>query len=408
MFEYLFIFKKMEIEISQLELFKLTIKKYVNLKKILFHIDKTLSEEFHKKQLYFYEQSQKNHSHCHSSHQNDSCCGESILFNNIYIPYDKMNNIEKNLYELYEKFYYDDEILKLVTYLNDKYTSITIKAKRDGMTLAIDDEKDFLHNLLKEGVNFYICSKLKNKLREYEESISSQPMLLANPGSLDKEKREIFLDKIPKDSLNQLINKEFIKIDENIYNNINPYEIYDEIKYLYLEGKFETIEITQYKCFTLKYNKNFFSQSKFNNLNQLSKVITYLPYELNMKFQEFSLQVSDYINIFLFKSNESLFDYTIDSSLNKNYDSGKKLTVGFVLFPNDVMLSKRKVTIQFKLINNSTGSLYDEVNEVEFTQPMSMFILKSRMVGYKIKEVCIDFSIIFYYLHGPIDKERGY
>jgi len=320
-----------------------------------------------------------------------------------------MNNIEKNLYDIYEKFYYNDDILKLVTYLNDKYTSIVIKARRDGMSLAIDDEKDFLHNLLKEGVNFYLCSKLKNKLREYEESISSQPMLLANPGSLEIESRKDLLNKLPKCSLNDLINNTYMKIDENIYNSINPYEMYEEVKYLYLEGKFETIELSHLKCFQLKYNKNFFSTSKkFNNLNQFSNEVVYLPYELNMKFQEFSLQVSDYINIFLFKAKHSLFDYTIDSSLNRNYDSGKKLTVGFILFPNELLLSERKVTIEFKLIDTSSNSLYEEVNEYVLTKPMSMFILKSRLVGYRIKEINIDFSIIFYYLHGPIDIQRGY
>jgi len=267
--------------------FIIILRRYINLKKVIYFIDKALAEEFSNKQQAFFN---KLH-HSHSEQQGDGgCCGESELNNKIFIPKENMNNLEKVLLEIYERFYYEDNVLKLVSYLNEKYKSITTKAKRDGMTMAVDDERDFLHNLLKEGVNFYLCSKLRNKLREFEESVSSQPMLLANPGGVDKDHRENLLNKLPSNLIFDLLKYSVVKIDKNLYDDINEYELYNEFKYLYLEGRFESLSLDYLNCYSFKFHKDFFKSTKFANIDKLSRQLNYLPYELNMKF---SLQIKD-------------------------------------------------------------------------------------------------------------------
>ncbi len=120
-----------------------------------------------------------------------------------------MNNIEKNLYEFYEKFYYVDNLEELLLFLNQKLENITKSGEKEGLFLDQESEKQILHRLMIEGVSFYIGDKLKKKLLTYEESISEQPMLLAHPSSI---KNEDLIDFIDSENLRKLIeNDYFIK-----------------------------------------------------------------------------------------------------------------------------------------------------------------------------------------------------
>ncbi len=53
-----------------------------------------------------------------------------------------------------------------------------------------------------------------------------------------------------------------------------------------------------------------------------------------------------------------------------------------------------------KLINQKTK----EESNVEITNTLNCLILKSRLLGYEIPKQNFFFSVIFYYIHGPIDK----
>ncbi len=118
-----------------------------------------------------------------------------------------------------------------------------------------------------------------------------------------------------------------------------------------------------------------------------------------MKYQEFSLQVNDYYQLMYFKSElQHKLDYSLESSLNPKYDTGKKLTLVFVFFPYEVKLSDRKILIQYKEIDNT------EEKEILLDASMQGFISKSRIITYKIKCIPCDFALLFYYLHGPIDN----
>lgn len=131
-----------------------------------------------------------------------------------------MNNIEKNLLEIYEKFYYDTSIDELMLYLNEKFEKITKAGKSEGLQLDSSAEKDLLHRLLLEGVPFYLCDKLKNKLKSFEESISEQPMLLAHPSSI---KNYDVINFIESKYISELVNEDYVKIDHKIYQDLYKY-----------------------------------------------------------------------------------------------------------------------------------------------------------------------------------------
>src|ERR1700735_5496500 len=95
--------KELEIDLNKKNDLIKIIKRYSNLFKSLYYIDQAIAAEFKKKQEIFFNEKHKNRTHKHKHEdKNDeksshSCCNK--LDNKIYIPFDKMNNIEKNLKE---------------------------------------------------------------------------------------------------------------------------------------------------------------------------------------------------------------------------------------------------------------------------------------------------------------------
>ena len=104
-----------------------------------------------------------------------------------------MNNIEKNLNEIYASFFYPSNLNEVLLFLEGKFTKIVESGKAQGMTLNKESEKELMHRLLLEGLPFYIAAKLKDKLKKYEESISEQPLLLAHPSSITNPKMINFI-----------------------------------------------------------------------------------------------------------------------------------------------------------------------------------------------------------------------
>jgi len=107
-----------------------------------------------------------------------------------------MNNIEKNLFDFYQNFYFSSNIQEILIYLNKKYENIVKSGMKDGLILDAENERQLLHRLTIEGISFYIGEKLKNILVMYEESISEQPMLLAHSSGINNEKVLNFIDGI--------------------------------------------------------------------------------------------------------------------------------------------------------------------------------------------------------------------
>jgi len=96
-----------------------------------------------------------------------------------------MNNIEKVLDEIYSEFFYEDNLAETIETLTEKFERIVSSGKAQGMILDKQAEKDLTHRILLEGVPFVLLTKLKAKLKKYEESISEQPMLLAHPSGVE-------------------------------------------------------------------------------------------------------------------------------------------------------------------------------------------------------------------------------
>ena len=310
-----------------------------------------------------------------------------------------MNNIEKNLNEIYASFFYPSNLNEVLLFLEGKFTKIVESGKAQGMTLNKESEKELMHRLLLEGLPFYIAAKLKDKLKKYEESISEQPLLLAHPSSITNPKMINF---IPPNNIEEIIKGDFTVINKKIYEDCHPYEIYSHFKYLYMEGVFEdesSKEGVHRADFILNFHINYFEKSKHKIITELSQSIYALPFELNKNFPNFQLQVNDYVQCAYFRENFSYVDKNYDSSFF--HDTGKKLTYIVILFPDEVELSKREITIQ--LYDQKSQNL---VKEVKLSTPLSGLLFKTRKLGFQIPKHSIPFCLLIYYIHGPIDKDN--
>lgn len=204
---------------------------------------------------------------------------------------------------------------------------------KDGLKLDEKSEKELIHKLCLEGIPFYIFEKIKISIKKYEESISEQPMLLAHPSGISNKD---YLNFLNPSLMCDLVEKHYFKKDEKLYHYIDEYKLYDEFQYLNSEGYFEDIslKIEGRKDFIFKYNLNFFNDTKHKQINDFSNFLYCLPYELNSKFPNLSLQTNDYVLISYFRENYSYIKKNIDSSFTN--DSGKKITAIIPIFSRDL------------------------------------------------------------------------
>jgi len=136
---------------------------------------------------------------------------------------------------------------------------------------------------------------------------------------------------------------------------------------------------------------------------KLLQLIYYIPFELNSKYSGFNLQVNDYINISYFQKDKSFISLTRDSSFK--LDTGKKLTAMVFLFPPELEIKDRKIQVNLKVVNENTSEEFLSEQTVEITTNLPILIIKSRLVAYEIVKQSYNFVVLFYYMHGPMDKE---
>ena len=385
------------------ELIKLkkVLKQYRNIYKSLYLINPTIAEEFLKKQDAYFRKKEWSENHL-KLHPN---C-EKIFKQNIkiYIPKDKMNTYEKQVFEIYESFFTPSNLNSLLLFLEDKFSKIVQKGESQGMVLQEKEEKDLIHKILLEGVPYYISNLLRKKLKDYENSISEQPALIANPMSIKDKKMLNFLS---GENVKSLVNNLYTVIDKNIYENIDiePYEMYNQFKYIYDEGLFEEKINTNRTDFVFNFHINYFKESKFKIVNNLTEAIYAMPYELNMKNPLFQLQVNDYIQASFFRPNYSEIQKILESSMD--YDTGKKLTYLIVLFPNEVSLSDRYIEINLYEQNKSNDT-NSKKTVIKLDKPLSGLIFKTRRISYEILKRNIPFVLLSFYMHGPKDPNNNF
>ena len=376
------------------------LKQYRNVYKTLYLTNPTAAEEFLKKQEAYFKKKEwsekhfKNHPNC-----------EKIFKQNtkIYIPKENMNTYEKLLFEIYESFFIPSNLNSLLLYLEEKFSKIIKRGENQGMTLQDKEEQDLLHKILLEGIPFYMSNLLKQKLKDYENSISEQPALIANPMAVKDKKMINFLT---GDNIKNLVTGLFTFMNRNIYESIDiePYEMYNQFKYMYDEGLFEEkINIENRSDFLFNFNINYFKESKFKIVTNLTEAIYSLTYELNMKNPEFQLQINDYFQASFFRPDYSEVKKTMDSSMD--YDTGKKLTFILVLFPNEVSLSDRYIEMclyEKKSSDDENGKKHI----IKLDKPLSGIIFKTRRISYQIMKRNIPFVLLTYYMHGPKDPKN--
>ena len=393
-----------KILIHKEELIKLknVLKQYRNVYKTLYLINPTSAEEFLQKQEIYFKKKEWSENHL-KNHPN---C-EKIFKQNtkIYIPKDKMNTYEKLLLEIYESFFTQNNLNSLLLYLEEKFSNIIKKGESQGMTLQKKEENDLIHKILLEGIPFYMSNLLKQKLKDFENSISEEPALIANPLAIKDKKMINFLT---GENIKNLVNDLYSIINRNIYESIDiePYEMYNQFKYMYDEGLFEEkFNMENRKDFLFNFHINYFKESKFKIVSNLTEAIYSLPYELNMKNPEFQLQINDYIQASFFRPNYSEVKTTMDSSID--YDTGKKLTFFLVLFPNEVSLTDRYIEIFLKEKNKSDDET-GKTHKIILDKPLSGIIFKTRRISYEIKKRNIPFVLFTFYMHGPKDPKYNF
>ena len=387
---------------DELKRLKNVLKQYRNVYKTLYLINPTSAEEFLQKQEAYFKIKEWSETHF-KYHPN---C-EKIFKQNtkIYIPKDKMNTYEKLLYEIYESFFTPDNLNKLLLYLEEKFDKIIKKGQSQGMILQEKEENDLTHKILLEGVPFYMSNLLRQKMKDFENSISEQPALIANPLSIKDKNMINFLS---GENIKDLVTGLYCVINRNIYErkDIEPYEMYNQFKYMYDEGLFEEKPNMETRTdFIFNFHINYFKESKFKIVTNLTEAIYSLPYELNMKNPEFQLQINDYIQTSFFRPNYSEIKSTMDSSLD--YDTGKKLTFLLVLFPNEVSLKDRYIEI-FLTEKNKSNDENGKKHLIKLDKPLSGVIFKTRRISYEIKKRNIPFILITFYLHGPKDPKNNF
>lgn len=387
---------------DELKRLKNVLKQYRNVYKTLYLINPTSAEEFLQKQEAYFKIKEWSETHF-KYHPN---C-EKIFKQNtkIYIPKDKMNTYEKLLFEIYESFFTPDNLNKLLLYLEEKFDKIIKKGQSQGMILQEKEENDLTHKILLEGVPFYMSNLLRQKMKDFENSISEQPALIANPLSIKDKNMINFLS---GENIKDLVTGLYCVINRNIYErkDIEPYEMYNQFKYMYDEGLFEEKPNMETRTdFIFNFHINYFKESKFKIVTNLTEAIYSLPYELNMKNPEFQLQINDYIQTSFFRPNYSEIKSTMDSSLD--YDTGKKLTFLLVLFPNEISLKDRYIEI-FLTEKNKSSDENGKKHLIKLDKPLSGVIFKTRRISYEIKKRNIPFILITFYLHGPKDPKNNF
>ena len=387
---------------DELKRLKNVLKQYRNVYKTLYLINPTSAEEFLQKQEAYFKIKEWSETHF-KYHPN---C-EKIFKQNtkIYIPKDKMNTYEKLLFEIYESFFTPDNLNKLLLYLEEKFDKIIKKGQSQGMILQEKEENDLTHKILLEGVPFYMSNLLRQKMKDFENSISEQPALIANPLSIKDKNMINFLS---GENIKDLVTGLYCVINRNIYErkDIEPYEMYNQFKYMYDEGLFEEKPNMETRTdFIFNFHINYFKESKFKTVTNLTEAIYSLPYELNMKNPEFQLQINDYIQTSFFRPNYSEIKSTMDSSLD--YDTGKKLTFLLVLFPNEISLKDRYIEI-FLTEKNKSSDENGKKHLIKLDKPLSGVIFKTRRISYEIKKRNIPFILITFYLHGPKDPKNNF
>ena len=387
---------------DELKRLKNVLKQYRNVYKTLYLINPTSAEEFLQKQEVYFKEKEWSEAHL-KNHPN---C-EKIFKQNtkIYIPKNKMNTYEKLLYEIYESFFTPDNLNSLLLYLEEKFSKIIKKGESQGMILQEKEENDLTHKILLEGIPFYMSNLLKQKMKDFENSISEQPALIANPLAV---KDKDMINFLSGENIKNLVTGLYTVMNRNIYEkkDIEPYEMYNQFKYMYDEGLFEEKSNVENRTdFIFNFHINYFKESKFKIVTNLTEAIYSLPYELNMKNPEFQLQINDYIQASFFRPDYSEVKTTMDSSMD--YDTGKKLTFLLVLFPNEVSLNDRYIEIYLTEKNKSNDET-GEKHTVKLDKPLSGVIFKTRRISYEIKKRNIPYVLLTFYIHGPKDPKNNF
>ena len=153
-------------------------------------------------------------------------------------------------------------------------------------------------------------------------------MLLATPQSWEQQHPEIKLDFLPSEALSAIDKLNYAVIKGFINNRDFSRKLYKELNYLEIDGKFdEAINEKNVRSDRILWiSLSDIDKNSYRNLYFICHILSSIPYELNKKTQIYA-QASELFQLSFFNSDGSFHKKHMDSSFEKEYDNGRKLSV---------------------------------------------------------------------------------
>lgn len=389
-------------------------KKFINLYRILYEVDPREADKFQSLNHYYFDQSHcktgkctethdDHHSHQHSHHEKHHSehkhdHNHDEVMTQFFIPEKELTFTQKLLYDMHKDYKLQQILPDILDDFAKKFENIKQGGIKDNLAWDDQAEEFVLTKVLAEGLTKALASCLRKEIQRDQHVESKQPLLLATPQSWYEKFPKIKLDFLTPDLIKSLFDKGFA-ICPNFVPEIGFPRVLDhEVKYFYHEGRFEEPTLSEAKTRNdkiLSFSLTHIDPNTSKNLYHICRILTSLPFELNLKASIYA-QVSEGFQLSYFNEENGFQGVHYDSSFKQKYDNGKKLSALYLFSEKSDYQAKPK------LILHKPEST-DVLEEIPLNIG-SLYLLKSRVIPYSLKDIPNGMFILRYWVNGPVDQ----
>ena len=284
--------------------------------------------------------------------------------------------------------------------LAETFFRIKNQGIKDKLPWDKENEQYVLHEVLREGVQKEFLIEIKKRMLQEQKIDSKQPGLFATPSVWERQHKDIPLDLLKSNTIENLILKGY-GFQNDFMSSDFVRALYKELHYLSLEGKFEEMiqeqEVRNDRCLWVTLSE--IEKKDFKFLYHLCERLSALPYELNKKNTQLVAQISETCQISYFPEN-SYHKLHIDSAFEGKLDNGKKITcLYFCNIDPDNKIESAKIRVYNQVLVKGKEDIYEEF-DMEWD---GLLVMKSRKVGYQILEGKGKRFIVRFWINGPAD-----
>ncbi|CDW75041.1 UNKNOWN [Stylonychia lemnae] len=350
---------------------------YVDVSKIIGHFDQNKSTEFKKKNNYFHVERLKSDSH-KSKHgsNNDGCCSA-------------------------------------VNKINQSFTNISNRGKQQGLDFDEQTQKEILSKCMYESVNKIIYEHVKKNLVQEEQCYSKQPGLFAHPSAI-KAMKDGKLNQLDEQFIKDLQSNGYGIKQDFIYEKGLIEKVVSRLTLLEIEGKFQIqksllpLEQRIRNDKVLPFNINEIEKiDEFAQLHKITKLVYFLPFELNMHLNYMQLQITDHFEASYFGgADHNQHKLHADSGFGE-FNTGLKITVLLIINDDKSVDSDygQLIIEQDGQGNGSEGGEQVQQKAINLRNN-TLVVLMSRKVRYEIKDVKSKVYVIKGLISGPEDPNK--